>query len=278
MTQPSQSAIEEAIGEPIVKIYLGSLRFDTLSGKACFLKAGPSSRAYQCEANGLREIAKSEAIRTPRVIASAENFLVTEYIASGKATTESHILLGRQLAHMHRTQANYFGFYEDNFIGDNPQPNIPGQKQKDNWTAFYWNNRLMFQYRMAEKKGLTSVSLQKGFNRLESRIEELLTDSLEPPTLLHGDLWSGNYLYDETGAPVLIDPAVYYGHREADLAMTKVFGGFSPLFYKAYQEEFPLKEGWEQREGLYKLYHILNHLNLFGSSYLHEAEGIVSQY
>jgi fructosamine-3-kinase len=114
--------------------------------------------------------------------------------------------------------------------------------------------------------------------RLEKTIDSILHDSLEPPCVLHGDLWAGNYLCDENGCAVLIDPAVYYGHREADLAMTKLFGGFPRTFYDSYQREYPLKPGWEYREGLYKLYHVLNHLNLFGRSYLHEAEGLLKQY
>jgi len=114
--------------------------------------------------------------------------------------------------------------------------------------------------------------------RLEKKMESILNDSIEPPCLLHGDLWAGNFICDENGNAVLIDPAVYYGHREADLAMTKVFGGFSREFYESYQAEYPLRPGWEYRERLYRLYHILNHLNLFGRGYLHEAESLLNKY
>ncbi len=114
--------------------------------------------------------------------------------------------------------------------------------------------------------------------RLEHHLPSLLEGTDEPPSLLHGDLWGGNFLVDDEGGPVLIDPAVYYGHREAELAMTSLFGGFGPAFYSAYQQEWPLPEGWADRTGLYQLYHVLNHLNLFGGGYGHQAEAIIGRY
>ncbi len=131
---------------------------------------------------------------------------------------------------------------------------------------------------MAEKNGHATNELKSGMKFLESKLEKILEGSKEQPTLLHGDLWGGNYISDQRGNPCLVDPAVYYGHREADLAMTKLFGGFDVKFYSAYQEAFPLKEGWEYRENIYKLYHILNHLNLFGTSYLGQAISLINTY
>lgn len=143
---------------------------------------------------------------------------------------------------------------------------------------FYYNKRLLFQYRLAERNGYATAALRNGISKLESRIHTILSGSEELPCLLHGDLWSGNFLCDSLGNPVLIDPAVYYGHREADLAMTRLFGGFPETFYRAYDKEYPLAAGYFYREGLYKLYHVLNHLNLFGTGYLGEAESILKFY
>jgi len=140
------------------------------------------------------------------------------------------------------------------------------------------NNRILFQLHLAEKKGYATEKLRKGFHLLENKIEIILGGSGEEPSLLHGDLWGGNFLSDENGSAVMIDPAVYYGHREADLAMTKLFGGFSSDFYNAYQAEFPLKEDAEYREDIYKLYHMMNHLNLFGRSYYSQAEHLLWKY
>ena len=120
--------------------------------------------------------------------------------------------------------------------------------------------------------------MRKLFNKLSGKIEGIIAGSEERPTLLHGDLWSGNYLAAENGDPVVIDPAVYYGHREADLAMTKLFGGFEPAFYDAYNEANPLPHGWQERENIYKLYHVLNHLNLFGAGYYSQAVAILRYY
>jgi len=250
----------------------------TISGKEYFFKGGYPSPAYQCEANGLKELAKANAIRVAEVIAVNEDFIITEYIRSGRPSDDIYEIFGRELAQLHRFKSNTFGFYEDNFIGANPQLNIPSDSEKNNWIEFYFNKRLLYQYKLAEQNGRASTSLRSGFSKLELVIGDILKESTEEPTLIHGDLWSGNYICNEHGEVILIDPAVYYGHREADLAMTKVFGGFPPAFYDAYIQEYPLKEGWEYRENLYKLYHVLNHLNLFGRSYLSEAEYLINGY
>jgi len=244
----------------------------TESGKKFFLKSGFSNRMFRCEANGLKELDKAGAIRIPRIISVSEDYLLMEWISPGKYPDCFFEIFGKTLARLHRFQSDRFGFYEDNFIGSNPQPNIAEKEEETDWTSFYYNKRLLFQYKLAEKNGYNSALLKTGFIKLEKKIESLLSGSEESPCLLHGDLWKGNYLHDENGFPVLIDPAVYYGHREADLAMTKLFGGFPSSFYDSYNQEYPLKEGWQKREDLYKLYHILNHLNLFGKTYLSEAE------
>ena len=168
--------------------------------------------------------------------------------------------------------------FEDNFIGHTLQLNIPNNEQATNWTKFYFENRLLYQFKLAESRGLSSASLKNAFKQIENKIEAIIKTNDTVPALLHGDLWSGNYLADKNGSPVILDPAVYYGHREADLAMTKVFGGFSPSFYEAYHETYPLADGHEYRENIYKLYHILNHLNLFGMGYHGQAISLLQIY
>ncbi len=270
--------IEEIIHDPISDTFLSTGRISTASGKSYFLKTGAESTTYACEAHSLNEIAQATVIRTPQVIAVGKNFLITEYIENGYGDKSFFRNLGIRLAALHRTTTDQYGFYEDNYIGANPQPNLPTGEERTHWPAFYFNKRLLFQYRLAERNGYVTSELQSGFHFLEKHIEEILANSNEPPTLLHGDLWGGNFLCDNQGEPVLIDPAAYYGHREADLAMTRLFGGFSPAFYEAYQEAYPLQPGWEYRENIYKLYHILNHLNLFGRGYLSDAESLMNYY
>jgi fructosamine-3-kinase len=179
---------------------------------------------------------------------------------------------------MHKFTSDYFGFYEDNYIGANPQSNIPAEKEKTNWVSFYFNKRILFQLQLAEKLGHSTAELRKSISKLEEKIEEIIGAANEKPSLLHGDLWGGNYMVDESGSAVLIDPAVYYGHREADLGMTKLFGGFSSEFYTAYDETFPLEDGYDYRENIYKLYHVLNHLNLFGGGYYSQAISLIKFY
>ncbi len=248
------------------------------SGRIFFLKSGSSNGMFLKEANGLRELAKAEVIRVPKIILAEEDFILMEYITSGMKKSGFFESFGKQFARLHHFNAEKYGFYEDNFIGATPQKNIPNESEAFNWTSFYFNKRILFQFYLAEKNGYATEKLRKGFNLLEGKIESVLKGSEEEPSLLHGDLWGGNYMSDENGDAVLIDPAVYYGHREADLAMTKLFGGFSSEFYAAYQEEFPLKEGYEFREDVYTLYHVMNHLNLFGRGYYSQAERLLWKY
>lgn len=270
--------IESLLGEEIVgKEPYGSI-ISTVSGKRYFFKRGYPSRTYVCEANGLKEIARTDTVATPKVIKTGEDYILTEYVVPGNRGTEFYPLLAQRLADMHRTVSDSFGFYEDNFIGANPQLNIPSGTECEDWATFYFNKRLLFQFRLAEKNRYISLELASDFIKFEKNIPELIKGSEEQPSLLHGDLWSGNYLCNADGVPVLIDPAVYYGHREAELAMTMLFGGFPMEFYDEYDKAYPLKSGWKIRIRIYKLYHLLNHLNLFGRSYLPESESIIRYY
>jgi len=227
------------------------------------------------EANGLKELSKAKAVRIPEVIFCDDEILVIEFIQTGKRAPDFFEIFGRQFARQHKFTGESFGFFENNYIGATPQINIP---QSGNWRDFYWQNRLLFQFKLAEKNGYTDAGLNKLFLKLESIYDDIIPGGDEPPSLLHGDLWSGNFISDESGRPVIIDPAVYYGCREADLAMTKLFGGFDSCFYSAYNEEYPLNDGWVFRENIYKLYHVLNHLNLFGGGYYGQAKQLIQYY
>lgn len=249
------------------------------NGNNYFLKCNPSPKdLFIKESNGLTELKKADLIRVPEVIDSNEEFLLTEFIASGSRSKNFFENFGRSFAQLHKYTGKKFGFYENNYIGSNPQLNMPDESEENDWVAFYFNKRILFQFKLAEKNGYAKKELIEGISFLEKNIHKIIGDSLEPPSLLHGDLWSGNYIIDENGNACLIDPAVYYGNREADLAMTKLFGSFSNEFYISYNDSYPLKEGYEYRENLYKLYHVLNHLNIFGTSYYSHVISLIKYY
>jgi len=249
------------------------------NGNNYFLKCNPSPKdLFIKESNGLTELKKADLIRVPEVIDSNEEFLLTEFIASGSRSKNFFENFGRSFAQLHKYTGKKFGFYENNYIGSNPQLNMPDESEENDWVAFYFNKRILFQFKLAEKNGYAKKELIEGISFLEKNIHKIIGDSLEPPSLLHGDLWGGNYIIDENGNACLIDPAVYYGNREADLAMTKLFGGFSNEFYISYNDSYPLKEGYEYRENLYKLYHVLNHLNIFGTSYYSHVISLIKYY
>ncbi len=251
-----------------------SNKVTTTDGNTYFVKSYKKNGVAKAEATGLKELEKARAIKVPRVIGYTENTLVLNHIESHGQTKYFQKKLGQQFANLHKYKSSKYGFSENNFIGDSDQKN----NYSDDWIFFYTENRLKFQIKMAQKNGYADRHLKDKFSKLEFLIPKILKGSEEEPSLLHGDLWGGNVMSDENGDPCLIDPAVYYGHREADLAMTKLFGGFSMDFYKSYNETFPLKPGYLQRENLYKLYHILNHLNLFGRIYYGQAISLIDSY
>lgn len=257
-----------------------AFKISTANGTSFFLKYNPSASndMFFKEANGLRELDKSNAIKIPEVLSVDEDYILLEFIASGNRKKKFFEDFGKSFAEMHKFKSDSFGFYENNYIGSNPQINIPDEKEKSDWTAFYLNKRILFQLQLAEKLGNSTDELRKGISKLENKIEDIIGHNSEKPSLLHGDLWAGNYMIDQNGNAVLIDPAAYYGHREADLGMTKLFGGFNSEFYKAYNESFPLEDGFDYRENIYKLYHVLNHLNLFGGGYYSQAISLIKFY
>jgi fructosamine-3-kinase len=195
-----------------------------------------------------------------------------EHVEFGDAAAHSMRQLGSQLAALHLVTAGKFGWSADNNIGTTPQINT----QSRDWIEFWRERRLNRQLALAARNGAPKSLLDKGA-RLAQGFAVLLQDAAIRPALLHGDLWSGNAGFDRGGAPVLFDPAVYYGHREADLAMTELFGGFSAGFYAAYRDAFALDAGYAVRKQLYNLYHVLNHFNLFGGGYARQAETLTDR-
>lgn len=248
----------------------GALRFfvkvNRVSGLAMF----------EAEADGLREIAGAGVIRVPHPVCAgvAEDsaFLVLEVIDFSSGRRGRAEDLGRQLADMHRASATQYGWRRDNTIGSTPQVNTPA----DSWPEFWRDRRIGRQLALAADNGYGGALQRKG-ERLLARLDGFFAGYAPLPSLLHGDLWGGNYAYAATGEPVIFDPAVYYGDRETDLAMTELFGGFPEAFHAAYREAFPLDSGYPMRKTLYNLYHILNHLNMFGEGYLGQAEGTIEK-
>jgi fructosamine-3-kinase len=246
------------------------------SGRRYFVKVNEASRAamFEAEAAGLAELQRASAVRVPEAIchgvALASSWIVLEYIQLGARTGASDAALGSQLAELHRHTAAHYGWLRDNTIGSTPQPNT----RSSTWPTFWRDQRLAFQLRLAEERGYGGKVQTKGAQLLE-HVPAFFESYTPAPSLLHGDLWSGNAACDATGAPVIFDPAVYYGDREADIAMTELFGGFSSAFYAAYRDAYPLDAGYAVRKDLYNLYHVLNHLNLFGGGYLRQAERMI---
>jgi len=247
------------------------------SKRSFFVKLNDASLLdmFVAESAGLDAMAATQTIRVPRPvcsgIAAKQAYLVLESIEMGHGGGRSQEMAGRQLAAMHRFTQERFGWSRGNNIGSTPQSNT----ESDSWVDFWREQRLGFQLELAARNGYGG-SLQRLGERLMDRFEQLI-DHSPVPSLLHGDLWGGNIAYDKEGAPVIFDPAVYYGDREADLAMTELFGGFGNAFYAAYGEAWSLDPGYSVRKTLYNLYHILNHVNLFGAGYLSQAMGMMDR-
>ena len=240
-----------------------------------FLKTGPASsyEMFLAESEGLGELDKAGAVRVPKVlgcvVSGTEAILALEWMNFEPANSGAEQRLGRLLAKQHRCRDERFGWHRDNTIGATPQANT----WSDDWVQFLGEHRLGFQLDLAAKNGFDG-SLQRDGRRLIDSLARFFSGYWPEPSLLHGDLWGGNWAVAD-GEPVIFDPAVYYGDREADIAMTMLFGGFGSDFYAAYEKAWPFERGVEERLELYKLYHVLNHLNLFGSAYLSRAESLI---
>lgn len=251
-------------------------RLESEQGERYFVKFNRADgfAMFEAEADGLEEMARSNTIKVPRPICSGTHgghaYLVLENLDLGGGGRDSTARLGEHLAAMHRVTQSRFGWFRDNTIGATPQPNT----WSADWIEFWRDQRLGFQLELAARNGYRG-RLQKQGEKLRAGVDKFFSAYTPQASLLHGDLWSGNYAVCADGSPVIFDPAVYYGDREADLAMTELFGGFPGAFYQAYAAAWPLDPGYRTRKTFYNLYHIINHLNLFGGGYQSQAERMI---
>jgi len=268
-----------------------AFRLHNRAGETLFLKthSHPPPGMFAAEARGLAALRAAFAsterevsLHVPQVHGFGERFLLLEDLGTQARASDFAEHLGRGLARLHRCRGPAFGFFEtneqgqeirlDNYCGLTAQPNPHTQCGVE----FFAEHRLRYQARLAASQGFLDKADRKAIDALCARLPALIPE--QPPSLIHGDLWSGNVCADPAGAPSLIDPAAHWGWAEAEIAMTRMFGGFPTRFYEAYVEAHPLAPGWEQRLDLYNLYHALNHVNLFGSSYLSRVRATVRQY
>jgi fructosamine-3-kinase len=255
-----------------------AFRLETSVG-AFFVKFNHASAypgMFAKEAKGLQILRKAAEIRIPEVIHQAEtadfSFLILEFIREGFLKKDFWDFFGRRLADLHRHTDTAFGLDHDNYMGSLIQRN----RQHSDWISFFIEERLEPQLKLAREKGAVSVQLIRQAESMYRYLEEIIP--VEKPALIHGDLWNGNWLAGDAGNPCLIDPAVYYGHREVDLSMTRLFGGFPADFYEAYREAFPLEKGWEKRTDIFNLYPLLIHVNLFGGGYIAQVKLILGNF
>lgn len=273
------SAVESVQGGCISRAFRARVRMDGAK-ETLFVKSNDVSflQNFEDECDGLRRLEQSGAVRVPQPLAvgAAENaaWLVTGWIDERPAGSDFFPRFATALASLHRqTLGNQIGLDRDNFLGAARQINQPCQ----DWTQFVQIHRLGFQIRWAVDQGLASNRLQQDCDRVIALMDQLLEGRDPQTSLLHGDLWSGNYLCAADNQPVLVDPAIYFGCREAEFGMLRLFGGCPPGFYEAYEEAFPLPSGWQRRVSVYVLYHLLNHLNLFGGGYRDQSERLAAE-
>lgn len=276
MTPDLRRAVASRVGREIADVrplsggdIHAAYRVELAGGGVVFVKSSPGAPRgmFTEEARGLDWLRDAKVLRIPSVVAVADEeeaprFLALEYLAPGRAAARCDETLGHGLAALHRCGAPNFGFSHDNYVGSLPQSN----RTHPTWAAFYREERILPLVRRAIDRRKLPATALASFDRLFGRMETLVGPA-EPPSRLHGDLWGGNLHIDEHGNPCLIDPAVYGGHREIDLAMMQLFGGFGSRVFDAYREAWPLAEGHEDRVPLYQLYPLLVHVNLFGGSY-----------
>ena len=231
---------------------------------------------FEKEASGLKILAETKTIEIPGVIGAAKTgkyaYLLIQYIETGLSPRNFWHNFGTQLADLHRNTCKYFGLDHDNYIGSLVQKNNP----HPDFFGFFISERIVPQLKEARNKGAFSRSETRYFDSLFNTLHNIIP--FEKPALIHGDLWSGNYMVSANGSPCLIDPAIYYGHREADIAMTQLFGGFQPEFYHAYNQAWPMEKDWQKRMDIFNLYPLLVHVNLFGGSYARQVLQIIRQF
>lgn len=257
-----------------------AFRLSAADGREWFLKTNTAPQAaamFKTEAQGLALLGASRSVRTPKIsgygaTADGHAYLVLEYIAPGYKNRLFWENFGRGLASLHGNTSERFGFAHDNFIGSLPQSNT----RHETWAAFYAEERLWPQMLLAREQGYFDKNTETQLDRLCQQLAWRCPQ--ETPALTHGDLWNGNFLCDTAGQPVLIDPAAAFAHREMDLAMSRLFGGFDAAFYAAYEEAWPLEPGFDQRVEIYQLYYLLVHVNLFGGGYVARVKEILKRW
>jgi fructosamine-3-kinase len=246
------------------------------SGQHLFVKWhwNPPPGMFSAEAYGLTLLAQSDILQIPQPLTYDDTYLILNWLGRGRrAPTLVADALGEGLAVQHRVTTKQYGLDRDNYCGLSPQKN----EQETDWAIFFARQRLGYQLELAAERDRLPKPRRQKLERLIDKLPNLLP-ARPPASLLHGDLWGGNWLVTADNRPALIDPAVYYGHRETDLAFTELFGGFPPRFYQSYEAIWPLEPGYGERKPIYNLYHLLNHLNLFGESYGHSVDAILSRY
>ncbi len=232
-------------------------------------------KMFQTEATSLKILADTNSFVIPKInqtgVFESQSYLLTSFILTLQDTSNAEDF-AQNLAKLHQTTQAEFGLNFDNFIGELPQKNAP----KKDWTDFYIENRLQFQLDIAKQQSKVPSDILKSFDKLFAKLPEIFPN--EPPALLHGDLWKGNYFYNLQGKAVVFDPAIYYGHREMDLAMMRLFGGFDDKIFEIYQSLFPLEKGWQARVAIAQLYPLLVHANLFGDAYWDSIASVLKKY
>lgn len=246
------------------------------NGLIYFVKINQANQEamFAAEALGLKQIHATKSIRVPEPIcwgiADKSSYLVLEWLEFGGGNSQSWEKMGRNLARLHQVSlSDRFGWHCNNTIGSTPQINTIS----NNWADFFAHQRIGYQLRLAKERGGNFPDE----DQVIPAISEILSHHQPHPSLVHGDLWSGNAAITVDGEPVILDPATYWGDREVDLAMTELFGGFPAAFYRGYNDVFPLDAGYQQRKTLYNLYHILNHFNLFGGGYASQANRMLQE-
>lgn len=287
ISEQLRSHIQQSLNQHIESIHRvsgGSInqaaKITLSDGQTCFLKWNRTAdpEMFVKEKKGLALLHSADtALRVPEVLATGKTengtgFLVQEFIQEGQSKTDSAENFGRALAQLHQHHNERFGLDHDNYIGRLPQSN----HWHDNWINFFVEERMKPQLQMATDAGKLNIKIVAHFDSMYKKLPDIFPD--EPSSLLHGDLWGGNYFYDDSGKAAIYDPAVYYGHREIELAFTHLFGGFSGSFYDTYEQAYSLENGFEQRKSIYNLYPLLVHTNLFGGSYARQVEGIVKRF
>ncbi|MBK8969580.1 MAG: fructosamine kinase family protein [Saprospiraceae bacterium] len=276
LLQTTFSAVQPLSGGSINQAF----RLDGPAGRQWFVKTNTGKQApamFRTESQGLALLGASRSIRTPKIFghgstADGHAYLVLEYVKPGYRNRLFWEHFGRGLANLHGNTSALFGFAHDNFIGRLPQSN----SRHTTWAEFYAEERLWPQMLLARELGYFDAATEQQLDRLCKNLGWRCPE--EQPALCHGDLWSGNFLCDAAGLPVLIDPAACFAHREMDLAMSRLFGGFDPAFYSAYTEAWPLEPGFDERVEIYQLYYLLVHVNLFGGGYVDSVRSVLQRF